>query len=114
MFQVRYPGRAKLNTFEMRGDGNSLSAAAVCVCMCAAVMFMRKITWQRCIFWENRGNQRIYQKNLKLSAADMYRWKLSSQEPCSMTCSIGMHAHSLTHTHKNRMHTKSIAVEGTS
>ncbi|MED6272323.1 hypothetical protein CHARACLAT_029220, partial [Characodon lateralis] len=36
-----------------------------------------------------RGNQRFYQKNLKLSAADMYRWKLSSQEPCSMTCSIG-------------------------
>uniref|UniRef100_I3K8M3 ADAMTS like 2 n=1 Tax=Oreochromis niloticus TaxID=8128 RepID=I3K8M3_ORENI len=29
-------------------------------------------------------------KNLKLSPADMYRWKLSSQEPCSMTCSIGM------------------------
>lgn len=43
----------------------------------------------------NRGNQRFNQKNLKLSAADMYRWKLSSQEPCSMTCSIGMH----THTH---------------
>ncbi|XP_037633786.1 ADAMTS-like protein 2 [Sebastes umbrosus] len=37
-----------------------------------------------------RGNQRIYQKNLKLSPADMYRWKLSSQEPCSMTCSIGV------------------------
>ncbi|KAM7391051.1 hypothetical protein PAMP_021768 [Pampus punctatissimus] len=37
-----------------------------------------------------RGNQRLYQKNLKLSAADMYRWKLSSQEPCSMTCSIGV------------------------
>uniref|UniRef100_A0A3Q2R082 ADAMTS like 2 n=1 Tax=Fundulus heteroclitus TaxID=8078 RepID=A0A3Q2R082_FUNHE len=36
----------------------------------------------------NRGNQRFYQKNLKPSAADMYRWKLSSQEPCSMTCSI--------------------------
>ncbi|TWW60810.1 ADAMTS-like protein 2 isoform X1 [Takifugu flavidus] len=37
-----------------------------------------------------RGNQRLNQKNLKLSAADMYRWKLSSQEPCSMTCSIGI------------------------
>ncbi|XP_077942510.1 tetratricopeptide repeat domain 16 [Gasterosteus aculeatus] len=37
-----------------------------------------------------RGNPRIHQKNLKLSAADMYRWKLSSQEPCSMTCSIGV------------------------
>ncbi|XP_024115928.1 ADAMTS-like protein 2 [Oryzias melastigma] len=37
-----------------------------------------------------RGNQRLYQKNLKLSPADMYRWKLSSQEPCSMTCSIGV------------------------
>ncbi|CAN9512639.1 unnamed protein product [Ophioblennius macclurei] len=37
-----------------------------------------------------RLNQRIHQKNLKLSAADMYRWKLSSQEPCSMTCSIGV------------------------
>uniref|UniRef100_A0A8D3APW5 PLAC domain-containing protein n=1 Tax=Scophthalmus maximus TaxID=52904 RepID=A0A8D3APW5_SCOMX len=36
------------------------------------------------------GNQRLYQKNLKLSPADMYRWKLSSQEPCSMTCSIGV------------------------
>ncbi|KAK0156495.1 ADAMTS-like protein 2 [Merluccius polli] len=33
-----------------------------------------------------RGNQ----KNLRLSPADMYRWKLSSQEPCSMTCSIGV------------------------
>uniref|UniRef100_UPI003AB03A30 ADAMTS-like protein 2 n=1 Tax=Centroberyx gerrardi TaxID=166262 RepID=UPI003AB03A30 len=37
-----------------------------------------------------RGNQRLHQKNLKLSPADMYRWKLSSQEPCSMTCSIGV------------------------
>ncbi|KAM6965405.1 ADAMTS-like protein 2 [Aplochiton taeniatus] len=37
-----------------------------------------------------RGNQRILQKNLKLSPADMYRWKLSSQEPCSTTCSIGL------------------------
>ncbi|XP_061625029.1 ADAMTS-like protein 2 isoform X5 [Phyllopteryx taeniolatus] len=37
-----------------------------------------------------RGNSRLYQKNLKLSPADMYRWKLSSQEPCSMTCSIGV------------------------
>ncbi|XP_019740201.1 ADAMTS-like protein 2 isoform X2 [Hippocampus comes] len=37
-----------------------------------------------------RGNPRLYQKNLKLSPADMYRWKLSSQEPCSMTCSIGI------------------------
>ncbi|XP_074526577.1 ADAMTS-like protein 2 [Halichoeres trimaculatus] len=37
-----------------------------------------------------RGNQRLFQKNLKLSPADMYRWKLSSQEPCSMTCSIGV------------------------
>ncbi|XP_037338305.2 ADAMTS-like protein 2 [Pungitius pungitius] len=37
-----------------------------------------------------RGNQRIHQKNLKPSAADMYRWKLSTQEPCSMTCSIGV------------------------
>uniref|UniRef100_A0A8C5E1B7 PLAC domain-containing protein n=1 Tax=Gouania willdenowi TaxID=441366 RepID=A0A8C5E1B7_GOUWI len=37
-----------------------------------------------------RGNQRLHQKNLKLSVADMYRWKLSSQEPCSMTCSIGV------------------------
>uniref|UniRef100_A0A8C1CWW8 ADAMTS-like 2 n=1 Tax=Cyprinus carpio carpio TaxID=630221 RepID=A0A8C1CWW8_CYPCA len=36
-----------------------------------------------------RNNQRLLQKN-KLSAADMYRWKLSSQEPCSMTCSIGV------------------------
>ncbi|MGH0159561.1 UNVERIFIED_CONTAM: hypothetical protein FKN15_037487 [Acipenser sinensis] len=23
-----------------------------------------------------------------MSAADMYRWKLSSQEPCSSTCAI--------------------------
>ncbi|KAM3868351.1 ADAMTS-like protein 2 [Diretmus argenteus] len=37
-----------------------------------------------------RGNQRLNQKNLKMSAADMYRWKLSSQEPCSTTCSIGV------------------------
>uniref|UniRef100_A0A3P9Q2G7 ADAMTS like 2 n=1 Tax=Poecilia reticulata TaxID=8081 RepID=A0A3P9Q2G7_POERE len=38
-----------------------------------------------------RSNRtRFFQKNLKLSAADMYRWKLSSQEPCSMTCSIGV------------------------
>uniref|UniRef100_A0A8C4F1S5 ADAMTS-like 2 n=1 Tax=Dicentrarchus labrax TaxID=13489 RepID=A0A8C4F1S5_DICLA len=39
----------------------------------------------------SRSNRtRNYHKNLKLSAADMYRWKLSSQEPCSMTCSIGV------------------------
>ncbi|KAL0979609.1 hypothetical protein UPYG_G00187240 [Umbra pygmaea] len=38
----------------------------------------------------SRTNQRFLQKNLKLSPADMYRWKLSSQEPCSSTCSIGM------------------------
>lgn len=50
----------------------------VCVCVCV------------------RGNQRLYQKNLKLSAADMYRWKLSSQEPCSMTCSIGTCKHTRT------------------
>ncbi|XP_024909195.1 ADAMTS-like protein 2 [Cynoglossus semilaevis] len=37
-----------------------------------------------------RGNHRLNQKNQKMSAADMYRWKLSSQEPCSMTCSIGV------------------------
>ncbi|XP_053726640.1 ADAMTS-like protein 2 isoform X1 [Synchiropus splendidus] len=37
-----------------------------------------------------RANSRLHQKNLKLSPADMYRWKLSSQEPCSMTCSIGV------------------------
>ncbi|XP_051962929.1 ADAMTS-like protein 2 isoform X2 [Xyrauchen texanus] len=36
-----------------------------------------------------RNNHRFLQKN-KLSPADMYRWKLSSQEPCSMTCSIGV------------------------
>ncbi|XP_057184990.1 ADAMTS-like protein 2 isoform X2 [Triplophysa rosa] len=36
-----------------------------------------------------RNNQRLLQKN-RPSAADMYRWKLSSQEPCSMTCSIGV------------------------
>uniref|UniRef100_A0A8C7LIF2 ADAMTS like 2 n=1 Tax=Oncorhynchus kisutch TaxID=8019 RepID=A0A8C7LIF2_ONCKI len=33
---------------------------------------------------------RFLQKNFKLSPADMYRWKLSSQEPCSSTCSIGV------------------------
>ncbi|XP_077456223.1 tetratricopeptide repeat domain 16 isoform X4 [Stigmatopora argus] len=37
-----------------------------------------------------RGSPRLYQKNPKLSPADMYRWKLSSQEPCSITCSIGV------------------------
>ncbi|KAJ8415571.1 hypothetical protein AAFF_G00425510, partial [Aldrovandia affinis] len=37
-----------------------------------------------------RNHQKFLQKNLRLSAADMYRWKLSSQEPCSMTCSIGV------------------------
>ncbi|XP_035591104.1 ADAMTS-like protein 2 [Oncorhynchus keta] len=37
-----------------------------------------------------RTNQRFLQKNFKLSPADMYRWKLSSQEPCSSTCSIGV------------------------
>lgn len=36
----------------------------------------------------HRSQQRVTGKN-KLSSADMYRWKLSSQEPCSMTCSIG-------------------------
>uniref|UniRef100_A0A673W6A6 ADAMTS like 2 n=1 Tax=Salmo trutta TaxID=8032 RepID=A0A673W6A6_SALTR len=34
--------------------------------------------------------QRFLQKNFKLSPADMYRWKLSSQEPCTSTCSIGV------------------------
>uniref|UniRef100_A0A4W5MXY1 ADAMTS like 2 n=1 Tax=Hucho hucho TaxID=62062 RepID=A0A4W5MXY1_9TELE len=37
-----------------------------------------------------KTNQRFLQKNFKLSPADMYRWKLSSQEPCSSTCSIGV------------------------
>ncbi|CAB1319550.1 unnamed protein product, partial [Coregonus sp. 'balchen'] len=37
-----------------------------------------------------RTNQRFLQKNFKLSPADMYRWKLSSQEPCTSTCSIGV------------------------
>ncbi|XP_018601974.1 ADAMTS-like protein 2 [Scleropages formosus] len=37
-----------------------------------------------------RNHQKASQKNLRLSPADMYRWKLSSQEPCSMTCSIGV------------------------
>ncbi|XP_041955841.1 ADAMTS-like protein 2 [Alosa sapidissima] len=37
-----------------------------------------------------RNHQKFLQKNFKLSPADMYRWKLSSQEPCSMTCSIGV------------------------
>ncbi|KAJ8006063.1 hypothetical protein DPEC_G00124370 [Dallia pectoralis] len=37
-----------------------------------------------------RTNQRLLQKNLKPSPADMYRWKLSSQEPCTSTCSIGV------------------------
>ncbi|XP_048835152.1 ADAMTS-like protein 2 [Brienomyrus brachyistius] len=37
-----------------------------------------------------RNHQKAPNKNLRLSAADMYRWKLSSQEPCSMTCSIGV------------------------
>ncbi|MFT7813519.1 ADAMTS-like protein 2 [Arapaima gigas] len=37
-----------------------------------------------------RTHQKVSQKNLRLSPADMYRWKLSSQEPCSMTCSIGV------------------------
>uniref|UniRef100_A0A671RJ80 ADAMTS-like 2 n=1 Tax=Sinocyclocheilus anshuiensis TaxID=1608454 RepID=A0A671RJ80_9TELE len=36
-----------------------------------------------------RNNQRLLLKN-KLSTADLYRWKLSSQEPCSVTCSIGV------------------------
>uniref|UniRef100_A0A3B3D2K2 ADAMTS-like 2 n=1 Tax=Oryzias melastigma TaxID=30732 RepID=A0A3B3D2K2_ORYME len=36
-----------------------------------------------------QGGRTSSRKNLKLSPADMYRWKLSSQEPCSMTCSIG-------------------------
>ncbi|XP_069039370.1 ADAMTS-like protein 2 [Lepisosteus oculatus] len=39
---------------------------------------------------KTRINQRFLQKNFGLSAADMYRWKLSSQEPCSLTCSIGV------------------------
>uniref|UniRef100_A0A673LM56 ADAMTS-like 2 n=1 Tax=Sinocyclocheilus rhinocerous TaxID=307959 RepID=A0A673LM56_9TELE len=45
-----------------------------------------------------RNNQRLLQKN-KLSAADMYRWKLSSQEPCSMTCSIGNRGIGTYHPH---------------
>uniref|UniRef100_A0A8C7H4T1 ADAMTS like 2 n=1 Tax=Oncorhynchus kisutch TaxID=8019 RepID=A0A8C7H4T1_ONCKI len=38
----------------------------------------------------DRTIQRFLQKNFKLSPADMYRWKLSSQEPCTSTCSIGV------------------------
>nr|XP_015222037.1 PREDICTED: ADAMTS-like protein 2 [Lepisosteus oculatus] len=44
---------------------------------------------QECLLCVGRINQRFLQKNFGLSAADMYRWKLSSQEPCSLTCSIG-------------------------
>nr|XP_023687637.1 ADAMTS-like protein 2 isoform X2 [Paramormyrops kingsleyae] len=39
----------------------------------------------------NRTNHtRSHWKNSGLSTADMYRWKLSSQEPCSKSCSIGV------------------------
>uniref|UniRef100_A0A8C9QWM2 ADAMTS like 2 n=1 Tax=Scleropages formosus TaxID=113540 RepID=A0A8C9QWM2_SCLFO len=39
-------------------------------------------------FSTNHDN--FLQKNFGLSAADMYRWKLSSKEPCSISCSTGV------------------------
>ncbi|XP_051787723.1 ADAMTS-like protein 2 [Erpetoichthys calabaricus] len=39
-----------------------------------------------------RNRLKIPRKGLGLSPADMYRWKLSSQEPCSSTCTIGVTA----------------------
>ncbi|MGH0122745.1 UNVERIFIED_CONTAM: hypothetical protein FKN15_007076 [Acipenser sinensis] len=35
---------------------------------------------------------KLPRKGQGMSAADMYRWKLSSQEPCSSTCAIGVAA----------------------
>ncbi|XP_078082248.1 tetratricopeptide repeat domain 16 [Mustelus asterias] len=37
-----------------------------------------------------RNRLKLLRKGLGLSAADMYRWKLSSHEPCSSTCTTGV------------------------
>ncbi|XP_058861336.1 ADAMTS-like protein 2 [Acipenser ruthenus] len=39
-----------------------------------------------------RNRLKLPRKGQGMSAADMYRWKLSSQEPCSSTCAIGVAA----------------------
>ncbi|MBN3278881.1 ATL2 protein, partial [Polyodon spathula] len=38
-----------------------------------------------------RNRLKLPRKGQGMSAADMYRWKLSSQEPCSSTCAIGLY-----------------------
>ncbi|XP_078406383.1 tetratricopeptide repeat domain 16 [Cetorhinus maximus] len=37
-----------------------------------------------------RNRLKLLRKGLGVSAADMYRWKLSSHEPCSSTCTTGV------------------------
>ncbi|XP_072422234.1 ADAMTS-like protein 2 isoform X1 [Chiloscyllium punctatum] len=37
-----------------------------------------------------RNRLKMLRKGLGVSAADMYRWKLSSHEPCSSTCATGV------------------------
>ncbi|XP_048469749.1 ADAMTS-like protein 2 isoform X1 [Rhincodon typus] len=37
-----------------------------------------------------RNRLKMLRKGLGVSAADMYRWKLSSHEPCSSTCTTGV------------------------
>uniref|UniRef100_A0A670YTZ3 ADAMTS like 2 n=1 Tax=Pseudonaja textilis TaxID=8673 RepID=A0A670YTZ3_PSETE len=37
-----------------------------------------------------RNRLKLFRKGQNMSPADMYRWKLSSHEPCSSTCTTGM------------------------
>lgn len=46
---------------------------------------------------------RSHRKNSGLSTADMYRWKLSTQEPCSKSCSIGTVSFTPTCMHRHKM-----------
>ncbi|XP_067826123.1 LOW QUALITY PROTEIN: ADAMTS-like protein 2 [Heptranchias perlo] len=39
---------------------------------------------------QDRNRLKLLRKGLGVSAADMYRWKLSSHEPCSSTCTTGV------------------------
>ncbi|XP_043575663.1 ADAMTS-like protein 2 [Chiloscyllium plagiosum] len=39
---------------------------------------------------QDRNRLKMLRKGLGVSAADMYRWKLSSHEPCSSTCATGV------------------------
>ncbi|KAJ7308126.1 hypothetical protein JRQ81_008637 [Phrynocephalus forsythii] len=39
---------------------------------------------------QDRNRLKLFRKGQNMSPADMYRWKLSSHEPCSSTCTTGL------------------------